>query len=132
MAIDALNIAVSGLKASSKRVEATASNIANHRTVGEVGTSVDENGVYQAVDVVQTSQEQGGTSASFVSRDPKSFLAYDPNSPLANDEGLVEAPNVDLGEELVNLITAENSYKANAKVLEAAAELEEEVLDIKS
>ena len=132
MPIEALSVAVSGLKAASKRVDATASNIANHRTVGKVDAASEADKVYEPVDVVQTSQQNGGTSASFVSRDPKSLTAYDPTSPLANDEGLVETPNVDLGEELVNLITAENSYKANAAAFKTAAELEEEVLDIKS
>ena len=70
--------------------------------------------------------------ARVVDRDPPTQTAFDPTSPLADSNGLVDTPNVDLGEELVNLITAESSYKANIAVLRTEEELERETIDIVS
>lgn len=132
MVSTALTSALSGLTAASTRVGATANNVANQRTVGKPEATEGSEKVYQAQDVLQTSVEpDGGTRAQVVNRQPEGgLLAYDPNSPLANDEGLVEAPNVDLGREITDLIQAEHAYKANLKTLQTAEELEREVTDI--
>ena len=56
--------------------------------------------------------------------------AYDPDSPFADDDGLIGVPNVNLAEEAVNLSLAKNTYKANLKTIEAAGELQDELLKI--
>lgn len=132
MAISSLLNSVSGLTAAATRVGVTANNVANVKTVGTPDAENPDDAVYQAQDVQQSSVEpSGGTRAQVVDRQPQGgLLAYDPNSPLANGEGLVEAPNVDLGREITDLIQAESAYKANLKTLQTAEELEREVTDI--
>lgn len=127
-----LTNALSGLTAATTRVGATSNNIANQRTVGKPGATEGSEQVYQAQDVVQSSVEpSGGTRATVVNRQPEGgLLAYDPTSPLANGDGLVEAPNVDLGREFTDLIQSKNAYSANLKVLQTQEDLEREVTDI--
>lgn len=124
--IDAISSALSGLTAASRRVDAAASNIVNVNTAG----SLDPGGQapYAPVDALQTSQSGGGVRAEFVDRDPASFAAYSPSSPLANEEGLVAVPNVDLVTEIVNMKAAEIAYKANLKTLQTASDLTDELL----
>ena len=52
------------------------------------------------------------------------------NPRCGNEAGLIDIPNVDIGEELVNLITAESNYKANAKIISTQTDLDKELIDI--
>jgi len=124
--------ALSGLSAASKRVQVAANNISNGLTVGKPNSTDPSEQAYKAQEVQQSTGEFGGVQTRVIERDPATQTAYNPNSPLADSSGLVETPNVDLGEEMVNMITAESSYKANAAVLRTNEDLEREVLDIVS
>lgn len=131
--VSPVTIALSGLNAASTRVAASASNIANAHTVGvREGTEGPE--AYTPVDVVQISigaesGEPQGTRAEVVARDPATTPVYQPESPYADAQGLVEAPNVDYGTELINARTASLAYKANLAVIKVADEMERELLD---
>lgn len=132
MTSSSISALLTGLNAAQTRVNTTANNIVNQGTVGKVDAQSPDEQVFQPKDVAQASLEHGGTQATVLDRQPQSLLAFDPDSPLANSEGLVEAPNVDLGRELTDLITAETTYKASLKALETAAEMDDEVTDIVS
>ncbi|NBX66346.1 MAG: flagellar biosynthesis protein FlgC [Proteobacteria bacterium] len=131
--VSPVTIALSGLNATSTRVAASASNIANAHTVGaREGTEGPD--AYTPVDVVQVSigaetGELQGTQAEVVERDPATTPAYQPDSPYADSQGLVEAPNVDYGAELINARTAALAYKANLAVIKVADEMERDLLD---
>ena len=139
---NAINSAVSGLHAASKRVEASASNIANARNsipadearvrsgeprpqeTGEGGASLDRDGpVYEPVRVYQSTTEGGGVKAEFTPVDPPHVMVYDPDDRHADAEGLVARPNVDLATELVNMSQAEHAYKANAATIRTENEM---------
>lgn len=122
--------ALSGLSAASKRVQTAANNISNARSVGKPDSQDPAEQAYKAQEVRQSTGAFGGVQARVVERDPATQSAFSPRSSLADENGLVDTPNVDLGEELVNLITAESSYKANAAVLRTAQDIDREVLDI--
>lgn len=131
--VSPVTIALSGLNAASTRVATSASNIANAQTVGaREGTEGPE--AYTPVDVVQVSLgtetgEAQGTRADVIEHSPATTPSYQPESPYADSEGLVEAPNVDYGTELVNAKTASLAYKANLSVIKVANEMERELLD---
>lgn len=130
---NALYSAVSGLRAATTRLNASANNIANAGTVGRVGAGDgDADQAFQAQTVQQSSVPGGGTRAAIVPRSPATQTLFAPDSPLANAQGLVDAPNVDLGEELVNQITAEAAFKANAAVIRSVDDQQDDLLDILS
>lgn len=125
--IGAISNALSGLMAASKRAEASAGNIANLSTTGSADSSSSPQ-PYAAVTTVQTAQESGGVSAQIVPKSTPVVNVYAPDSPFANEDGVVGAPNVDLAEEVVNLKLAEIAYKANVSTLNAAQEMTDALL----
>lgn len=124
--IGAISTALTGLAASSKKVEASASNIANMGSAGSLDPASPSQ-PYQALTTVQTANAAGGTSAVNIPKKPGFVNAYAPDLPFANARGMVGLPNVDLAEEAVNLKIAELSYKANISVLQTADEMSKEL-----
>jgi flagellar basal-body rod protein FlgC len=45
---------------------------------------------------------------------------YDPNDPLADKQGMVRKPEIDMGEQMTSMIIAERGYEANLAVVERA------------
>ncbi|MCS3931566.1 flagellar basal body rod protein FlgC [Bradyrhizobium elkanii] len=74
----------------------------------------------------------GGTVATVSTVSPSYTAQSDPGAPFANEDGLVAAPNVDLASEFVQMAAAKYSFIANAKVIQAYAETEQTLLDIKT
>jgi flagellar basal-body rod protein FlgC len=117
----AIQTSVSGLIASSVRLNVAASNIANAH-VKSTPTGRDPNGrifeaAYTPLRVEQAPTGSGGVRATIVSVSPASLSIFDPSSPLANSQGNVNIPNVSLPAEFAELNRASHAYKANAKVL---------------
>ena len=128
-----INIALTGLAAATRQVNATASNIANLQTVG----SLEEGGQapYTPLTTTQTTitGEGGqpfGVNSTYAPRNPPFVPAFDPDSPFADENGVIGVPNINLAEEIVNLNLAELVFKANVSVIETAAELDDELLSI--
>lgn len=137
--VDAISIALSGLRAQSQRLGVAATNIANVSTSGPVP----EDGVtpppgapkvYIPLEVQQSSlvagEEGAGTTTSVSERDPGYTVIYDPNSVFANDEGLIAVPEVDLASEIVDMLLAKNIFKANLATIWTAEEMQDEALDL--
>ena len=125
---NAIGIALSGLQAAAKRVNAVASNIANLQTVGSLTPG--GQAPYTPLEVQQTAQANGGVASDYAPRNPAFVPAYDADSPFADENGVIGVPNVDLATEAVNLNLAELTYKANLKTIEAARDLDKELLSI--
>ncbi|HYH19089.1 MAG TPA: flagellar basal body rod C-terminal domain-containing protein [Azospirillum sp.] len=133
-----LDIAVTGLTAQTRRVEASASNTANARTRGALP---DANGTvpegkpaaYRPLGVAQSEQRLGtdaaGTRATFTPITPAYLAEYDPQAGVADARGMVAAPNVDLAGEAVNQIAAGRAYAANIAVARTADEMQKSLLD---
>jgi flagellar basal-body rod protein FlgC len=114
-------IAGSAMTAQSQRMNTTASNLANADSVaGPDGQP------YRARQVVfemapVDGQGIGGVRVARVIEDPSPMrMVHDPKTPQANAEGYVAMPNVNVVEEMVNMISASRSYKANVEVLSTA------------
>lgn len=124
--IKAINIALTGLDAASKKLNASASNIANISTSGSLG----DNGPapYTPQTTTQKTTEVGGVTTTTIDRKNPFTPAFDPDSPFADENGIIGIPNVNLAEEGVNTVSAKNEYKANLQVIKAASELNEELL----
>ena len=112
------------MTAQSQRMNVTASNLANADSVaGPDGKP------YRARQVVfemtpANGQQIGGVKVARVVEDPSPMrMLHDPKNPLANAEGYVTMPNVNVVEEMVNMISASRSYQANVEVLNTAKTL---------
>ena len=114
-------IAASAMAAQSQRMNATASNLANADSV-----SGPDGQPYRAKQVVfemapVNGKSIGGVRVARVVDDPSPLrMQHDPKNPLANADGYVAMPNVNVVEEMVNMISASRSYQANVEVLNTA------------
>ena len=90
--------------------------------------------VYQAQYVEAGEQANGeGVQVNTIDLGPKQGeIEYEPENPVANAQGEVEYPVVDLGSQLVDLEEAQASYQANAQVLSDAKTAYQSILDIKA
>ena len=143
MSLDSIfNIAGSGLNAQSVRLNTTASNMANAQSAS---SSYGE--TYRARHAVFTTalnQVRGGmmpestahSSAGgvqvlgIVESDAPLQQRYEPDHPLANEEGYVFYPNVNVVEEMANMISASRSFQANVEVMNSAKQMMQRVLSM--
>jgi len=118
------DIAGSAMTAQSQRMNTTASNMANADSV-----SGPDGQPYRARQVVFEMDPSGGQSigrvkvARVIEDTSPMRMMHDPKNPLANAEGYVAMPNVNVVEEMVNMISASRSYQANVEVLNTAKSL---------
>ena len=119
-----LDVAGSALTAQSQRLNTTASNLAN----AESATS-STGEPYRAKQVIFTAQPIGpdnavGVRVSNVIQDQTApRRVHDPRHPLADEQGYVTMPNVNVIEEMVNMISASRSYQTNAELMNTAKTL---------
>lgn len=118
------NIAGSALVAQSQRMNVAASNLANaDSAAGPDGQPYRAKAV-QFAPRDPSGDGVGGVEVRGVIESQAPFSReYRPNSPLANDEGYVKMPNVNPTSEMVNMISAARSYKANVNVLQTSKNL---------
>lgn len=57
-------------------------------------------------------------------------LVSDPSNPLADANGLVRLPDVDLGDQMTQMITAQRGYQANLAVVERARDAYSQAIGI--
>ena len=125
----AQSIAVSGLNASSAWLDTIASNVANMRDASALPTPNAPYAGYQPVTVQLSATAQGGVAATTEPLMPAYSAGYDPSAPVANAQGLVAVPNVDLATAVVDQTMALASYKANAAVFRTAEQMTQTLLD---
>jgi flagellar basal-body rod protein FlgC len=122
------DVAGSGMSAQSVRLNTVASNLANADSV-----SGDANTVYKArhpiFEAVKSSMAQpdGGNAAVHVKGIMESQATpnarYEPGNPLANQDGYVYSPNVNVVEEMVDMISASRAYQNNVEVMNTSKDL---------
>lgn len=145
MSLDQIfNIAGSGMNAQSVRLNTVASNIANAETVS---SSVDQ--TYRARQAVfatmfnEQQQSMGGSLfapddqagqgvnvAGVVESDAELQARYEPDHPMANEEGYVYYPNVNVVEEMANMMAASRAYQTNVEVMNTAKTMMQRVLTL--
>ena len=141
--MDVFDIAGSGMSAQTVRLNTTSSNIANAESVS---SNMDE--TYRARQPVFATQLQhamknddfafnngqtagaGVRVAGIVESDAPLQMRYEPHHPMANDEGMVAYPNVNVVEEMTNMISASRSFQTNADMMKSAKEMMQRVLQL--
>jgi flagellar basal-body rod protein FlgC len=124
---DAIGIAGSALTVHRKWLDAISDNIANVNTARPTDESA-----FQARYVIAQAGE--GTSGVYVQGaaygDAEGRLVYDPQNPLADTDGMVRMPDIDLASQMSQLIMAQRGYQANAAVVDRAKTTYEAALQI--
>jgi flagellar basal-body rod protein FlgC len=125
---DVFDIAGSAMSSESVRLNVTASNLANAQSIGP-----DEKSTYHARHPVFSAVIQsllGGQPSSMgvkvdgiVESHAPLEQRYEPGHPMANEDGYVFMPNVNLVDEMSNMISASRSYQSNVEVLNTSKQL---------
>ncbi|MBK7665237.1 MAG: flagellar basal body rod protein FlgC [Candidatus Methylophosphatis roskildensis] len=125
------NIAGSALTAQSARLNATASNLANADSVTSAdGTPYRAKQVVFAATPVAGQGAQGVRVTQVVEDAAPPRMVYEPANPLANEQGYVAMPNVNVVDEMVNMISASRAYQNNAEMMATAKALLQKTLTI--
>jgi flagellar basal-body rod protein FlgC len=123
-------IAGSGLAAQSVRLNTVASNLANADSVSGDPTTVYKarHPVFQAVSAALSSQSQGQPSTAvrvsgIVESNAAPTVRNDPGNPLADAQGNVYSPNVNVIEEMTDMISASRAYQNDVEMMSTAKDL---------
>jgi flagellar basal-body rod protein FlgC len=115
-AFDALGIANSALGAHQTWLDAIADNIANINTVEPTSQSA-----FQATYVEFGADPNGGVEVTGLAKgDPQGRLVSDPGNPLADADGYVRAPDVDMASQMGQLVMAQRGFQAAVQVTKTA------------
>lgn len=115
------NVAGSAMNAQSQRLNTVASNIANvDSSIGPNGEPYRAKHVVFAEALTEDSTASGVKVQEIVEDTSPPKKVYDPGSPLADEQGYVSKPNVNVVDEMVNMISATRSYQTNVETMNAA------------
>jgi flagellar basal-body rod protein FlgC len=128
----AIGIASTGLTVHRKWLDAVSDNLANLNTVR--GT---DEAAFQAKYVVAEAAGYGNDGTGTGVRvkgielgSAEGRLVYEPNHPLADAEGYVKYPEIDMSSQMTQLIMAQRGYQANAAIVDRAKESYQAALQI--
>jgi flagellar basal-body rod protein FlgC len=68
--------------------------------------------------------------ASIQYGDSTGIQRYEPGNPLANAQGYVRSPNVDVGQNMTDLIIAQRAYQLNLAVVDRASQSYQQAIQI--
>jgi flagellar basal-body rod protein FlgC len=119
---DTLGISASGLLAHRKWLDAVSDNIANINTATSTNQSAFKERYIEAQAVDYGSGEGGVRVATAQFGSGEGRVVYEPNNPLADKNGNVRYPDIDLGDQMAQLIMAQRGYQANLQAMSAATE----------
>lgn len=129
---DAIDTSATGLRTDRIWIDVLANNIANVNTIH--ATSED---AFQAVYVdareIAAGADGIGRGVKVVSLpegDPEGILTYDPDHPLADDEGMVRRPSINMSEQMSDLILAQRNFQANANAIDRSKAMYEAAIAI--
>ncbi|MFN4292164.1 MAG: flagellar basal body rod protein FlgC [Permianibacter sp.] len=128
-----MDIAGTAMSAQSVRLNTTASNLAN---ADSISSSIDQtykarHPVFAAIAQVMQEQGVGGVQVKgIVESSAPVRPRYQPDHPLADADGYIYQPNVNLVEEMANMISASRSYQTNVQVANTAKQMLARTLQI--
>lgn len=127
------DISGSAMSAQSVRLNTTASNLAN---ADSVSSSINE--TYRArkpvfaADLEQAlsdRQESVGVKVlGIVETDKPLLKEFHPDHPMADAEGFIYKPNVNVVEEMTDMLSASRNYQTNVQVADAAKQMLQQTL----
>jgi flagellar basal-body rod protein FlgC len=127
----AMGIAGSGLTVYRKWLDAVSDNIANMNNAS--ATNAD---AFQARYIVAQAVDYGsGTEGvqvggAVLSGKTDGRIVHDPDHPLADENGNVKYPDIDLGDQMSQLIMAQRGYQANLAVVDRARDAYQSALQL--
>jgi len=120
------DVSATGMSAQNVRLNTTASNMANANSVSNsLDTTYRARHPVFAAELTKASSAQQGESVGvkvlgIVESDKPLVREFSPNHPMADKDGFIYKPNVNVVEEMANMISASRAYQTNVQVADAA------------
>ena len=125
-----LGISGSGLLAHRKWLDAVSDNISNINTVNPSNQDAFQERFIVAQAVDYGSGEGGVRVARAEFGSAEGRMVYEPEHPLADEEGYVRYPDIDLGDQMTQMMIAQRGYQANLAVVERATNMYQAALQL--
>ncbi|MEV4344217.1 flagellar basal body rod C-terminal domain-containing protein [Actinoplanes sp. NPDC049596] len=114
---NALGVAGTGVTVYRKWLDAVSDNIANMNNVSRTS----ENAFQARYVVAQEAQDGNGAQVGGVQfGSAEGVLVHEPDNPLADAQGYVRKPDIDLGSQMAQMMMAQRAYQANLSVVDRA------------
>lgn len=119
------NVAGSAMSAQTVRLNTTASNLANAESAAGSEAEVyrARRPVFAEFRDILDQSVAGVQVAGIVEDQAPAQQKYQPHHPLANEEGYVYMPNINVVEEMADMISASRSYQNNVEVVNASKQM---------
>jgi len=127
--ISGIDITASALTAEKLRADIIAQNIANAHTTRDVDGAPYQRKLVNFETVLQQAGK-GVRVAQVVNDTRPGPVVYDPAHPDADENGMVQMPNVNLAMEMIDLMAASRAYEANLAVIRNARQMAAKALSI--
>jgi flagellar basal-body rod protein FlgC len=125
-AFDQLNIAGSGLTMHQTWLDSLSHNIANVNTARPTSGPA-----FQAQFVMAAPSADGGVSVMGTALgDPEGRVVYSPEDPMADENGNVRQPDIDMSSQMSQLIIAQRGFQAQVQVVKNAQDTYASALSI--
>jgi len=120
---DIFGISGSGVALSQTWLDAVSDNIANINTVKRTSESAFQARYVEAAPIDSTGANPSGVAVTGIALGSATGLVVsDPNNPLADANGMVRRPDIDLGDQMTQLMMAQRGYQANLAVVQRATD----------
>jgi flagellar basal-body rod protein FlgC len=116
---NAIGVAGSGVTVYRKWLDAVSDNIANMDNVSRTSDKA-----FQARYVVaqEAADGNGAQVGGIALGSAEGLVVQDPDNPLADNEGNVRRPDIDLSSQMAQMMMAQRAYQANLSVVDRAKE----------
>lgn len=130
-----MKISSTGMHAEGVRLNTTASNIANANSVSSSygDTYKARHPVFQATLNEANEQQVQGAGVKvmgIVESDRPLQIEYAPHNPMADENGYIYKPNVNIVEEMADMMSASKSYETNVQVADTTKRIFRRVLQL--
>lgn len=128
-----MDIASSGMSAQSVRLNTTASNVANANSVSSSyeTTYKARHPVFAAEMQRATDELTAGTKVQvlgIVESQKPLQIEYSPGHPMADENGYIYKPNVNIVEEMADMMSASKAYETNVQITDTTKRIFNSVL----
>lgn len=126
-----LAIPASGMSTFRTWIDVLADNVANVSTVRSTSEAAFQERFLMAREKSDGTPSGGGVEVTGIDYgDPLGRQVYDPNHPLADAEGMVRMPDMNLSDLMASLILAQRGYQLNVAVFERQRDAYQRALEI--
>ncbi|KUJ75506.1 flagellar basal-body rod protein FlgC [Thiomicrospira sp. XS5] len=121
-----LDVSATGMHVQTVRLNTIASNMAN---VDSISSNSDETyrskqPVFKTILNEETGRPAGGVMIDdIVESEAPPVMEYSPNHPMADEDGYIFRPNVNVVEEMANMMDASRTYETNIEVMNTTKQI---------